>query len=112
MNAYNANNIFLQIINNKTDSIKVYLDEEVLVIMDAFPQKPGHMLAIPKKEPRNILDIDNISLNKLILVVKKIAKAQMKAFNASGVKIAHNCESTAGQIVFHTHNIKLIINLF
>tara|TARA_Y100000590_G_C15747123_1_gene1022548 strand:- start:3791 stop:4195 length:405 start_codon:yes stop_codon:yes gene_type:complete len=103
MDAYDADNVFLKIINNEVPSTKVYTDEEILVIMDAFPQEPGHMLVIPRKEVRNILDIDNSSLNKLILMVKKIANAQIKAFNASGIKIVHNCESAAGQVVFHAH---------
>ena len=38
MDAYDADNVFLKIINNEVPSTKVYTDEEILVIMDAFPQ--------------------------------------------------------------------------
>ena len=103
MSEYDVNNIFLKIINEEIPSIEVYKDSETLVIMDAFPQQPGHMLVIPLKQSRNILDIDNKSLNELILMVKKIANAQIKAFGASGIRVTHNCEEPAGQVVFHTH---------
>ncbi|MDG2187074.1 MAG: HIT domain-containing protein [Hyphomicrobiales bacterium] len=100
---YDANNVFSKIISNETASIKVYEDSKNIVIMDVYPENPGHMLVIPKEESRNILDIHNDDLCESILIVKKITKAQIHVFGASGCKIKHNCESSAGQIVFHTH---------
>jgi histidine triad (HIT) family protein len=61
------------------------------------------MLAIPKAKSRNIYDITERDLEGLCILVKKIADMQKVAFGASGVKIIHNCESEAGQVVFHTH---------
>jgi len=100
---YDSNNIFLKIISNEIPSLKVYEDTNTIVIMDAYPEMPGHMLVIPKKKSRNIMDIGLEDLSKLILIVKKITESQIYAFGAAGCKIKHNCESSAGQVIFHTH---------
>ena len=54
---YDSNNIFLKIISNEIPSLKVYEDTNTIVIMDAYPEMPGHMLVIPNNKSRTILDI-------------------------------------------------------
>ena len=100
---YDKDNIFSKILENEIPAIRVYEDQSNLVIMDAYPEKPGHMLAIPKAKSRNIYDITERDLKGLCILIKKIADMQKIAFGAAGVKIIHNCESEAGQVVFHTH---------
>ena len=100
---YDKDNIFSKILENEIPAIRVFEDSSNLVIMDAYPEKPGHMLAIPKAKSRNIYDITERDLGGLCILVKKIADMQKIAFGAAGVKIIHNCESEAGQVVFHTH---------
>tara|TARA_B100000900_G_C20535200_1_gene698070 strand:+ start:483 stop:890 length:408 start_codon:yes stop_codon:yes gene_type:complete len=103
MNNYDEDNIFAKIISDKIPAVRVYEDDDTIVIMDAFPEKPGHMLAIPKDKSRNIYDIADQQLEKLSIVVKKISEVQKLAFGSSGVKIIQNCEAAAGQVVFHSH---------
>jgi len=100
---YDKDNIFSKILANEIPAIRVFEDSSNLVIMDAYPEQPGHMLAIPKAKSRNIYDITERDLEGLCILVKKIADMQKIAFGAAGVKIIHNCESEAGQVVFHTH---------
>ena len=100
---YDKDNIFSKILENEIPAIRVFEDSSNLVIMDAYPEKPGHMLAIPKAKSRNIYDITERDLEGLCILVKKIADMQKIAFGAAGGKIIHNCESEAGQVVFHTH---------
>jgi histidine triad (HIT) family protein len=100
---YDKDNIFSKILANEIPAIRVYEDTSNLVIMDAYPEKPGHMLAIPKTNSRNIFDITDEDLQSLCVLVKKISEMQRIAFGADGIKILHNCESEAGQVVFHTH---------
>ena len=54
---YDKDNIFSKILANEIPAIRVFEDSSNLVIMDAYPEKPGHMLAIPKAKSRNIYDI-------------------------------------------------------
>ena len=103
METYNKDNIFAKIINNEIPSIKILDEKNYLVIMDAFPEKPGHVLIIPKNESRNIFDIEAIDLEGIMVLAQKVAIAQKKAFGSSGVKMIQNSEASAGQVVFHTH---------
>lgn len=100
---YNENNIFAKIINNEAEAIKIYEDDNNLAIMDIMPQSLGHCLVIPKVPVRNILDISEIDLEKIILIVQKIVKACIQTFNADGAIISQYNGEAAGQTVFHLH---------
>ena len=103
MSNYDENNIFSKILTKEIPAVRVYEDADNLVIMDAYPEKPGHMLAIPKRKSRNIFDIKDQDFQSLSIIVKKISEIQKTAFGSAGVKIIHNCEPEAGQVIFHTH---------
>ena len=98
---YDSNNIFLKIISNEIPSLKVYEDTNTIVIMDAYPEMPGHMLVIPKKKSRNIMDIGLEDLSKLILIVKKITESQIYVFGAAGCKIKQNNNTSTSNHATH-----------
>ena len=50
--------IFCKIVNGEIPSLKVYEDEYTMVFMDIAKDVDGHMVAIPKKHIKNILDCD------------------------------------------------------
>ena len=56
-NNYNTDNIFAKILRKELPSITIYEDELTLVIMDIMPQKPGHVLVIPKQSAETIYDL-------------------------------------------------------
>ncbi|KPF52638.1 MULTISPECIES: HIT family protein [Rhizobium/Agrobacterium group] len=103
MTAYDPNNIFAKILAGDIPSVKLYEDENTLAFMDVMPQAPGHLLVIPKKGSRNLLDADPEVLSTLMPVVQKLANAAKDAFDADGVYIAQFNEPAAGQTVFHLH---------
>ncbi|MCP4780052.1 MAG: HIT family protein [Hyphomicrobium sp.] len=100
---YDANNIFAKILRGEIPSHKVYEDPEVLVIMDAMPQSPGHTLIIPKAPSRNLLDADPEMLARLAPLLQKIMRAVKEAFTADGVTLVQFNEPASGQTVFHLH---------
>jgi histidine triad (HIT) family protein len=100
---YDDNNIFAKILKGEIPAYKVYEDENTLAFMDVMPQAPGHLLVIPKRGSRNLLDADPAVLSALIPVVQKLAVAAQEAFEADGVFIAQFNEPAAGQTVFHLH---------
>lgn len=100
---YDPTNIFAKILRGEIPVQKVYEDAHTLVIMDAFPQAPGHTLVIPKNASRNLLDADPNTLADLLPIVQRVARAVLKAFAADGVKIVQFNEAAAGQSVFHLH---------
>ena len=51
--------IFCKIINGDIPSEKVYEDESVLAFKDIHPAAPIHVLVIPKKHIKSLLEVTN-----------------------------------------------------
>lgn len=100
---YDPGNIFGKILRGEIPATKVYEDADALVIMDAMPQAPGHVLVIPKAASRNLLDADPAVLARIMPVVQKMARAVKSAFAADGIVVMQFNEAPAGQTVFHLH---------
>ncbi|MFH1402322.1 MAG: HIT domain-containing protein [Patescibacteria group bacterium] len=95
--------LFCKIVAGEIPVVKVYEDKEFLAFLNATPVGKGHTLVIPKTHSRNILETDDKTLQKLIIIVKKLSNKIKKGLNADGVNIIINNELSAGQIIFHTH---------
>lgn len=101
---YDPQNIFAKIIRGEAPCYKLYEDEDVLAFLDLFPQSLGHCLVIPKKaEARNLLEIDDANLAKLMSVVRKLTQAVVDELQPAGVQVAQFNGAPAGQTVFHIH---------
>ena len=101
---YDAQNIFAKIIRGEAPCYKLYEDDDVLAFLDLFPQSRGHCLVIPKKaEARNILEIDDANLAKLMAAVRKVTQAVVDELQPAGVQVAQFNGAPAGQTVFHIH---------
>lgn len=77
-------------------SHKVYEDEDFLAFLDIHPQSPGHVQVIPKEHHRWVWDVPNAS--EYFEVVRKIAKAQQKAFDTDWI-----LSKIIGDEVEHAH---------
>lgn len=100
---YDSDNIFAKILRGDLPCAKVYEDDRVLSLMDAFPQSHGHTLVIPKAEATNLFDISPKDLRNLISQTQRIARAVKAAFDPDGVQIMQYNGTAAGQSVFHLH---------
>ncbi len=102
--------IFCEIIKGNIPSTKLYEDDSVLAIADAFPCRDGHFIVIPKKHIENIFQIDEITLSKIFTVVQKICKSYKKYNSEVGLNIVQNNGEVAGQTVnhFHVHIIPVV----
>jgi histidine triad (HIT) family protein len=101
--AYDDSNIFARILRGEIPSVKVFEDDNVLVMMDLFPQSRGHTLVIPKAASRNLLDADPAAVSSLAAYLPRLARAVREATGADGVRLAQFNEAAAGQTVFHLH---------
>jgi len=101
--AYDPANIFGKIIRGEIPAHKVFEDDDVLVMMDIFPQSKGHVLVIPKAPSRNLLDADPTALARAIPQVQRVARAVMAALKPDGLRLVQYNEAPAGQSVFHLH---------
>ena len=103
MTAYDPANIFGKIIRGELPAHKVFEDADTLVMMDIFPQSPGHVLVIPKAPSRNLLDADPAVLASTIPTVQRVARAVQQALQPAGLRLVQYNEAPAGQSVFHLH---------
>ncbi|MEO8883774.1 MAG: HIT family protein [Devosia sp.] len=103
MTAYEADNIFAKIIDGTIPSYKVYEDDNFLAVMDVFPQSRGHVLVLPKRPSRNLLDADPAVLASVLPMVQRIARALVNVTKADGFRVVQFNEAPAGQSVFHLH---------
>lgn len=101
--SYDPENIFAKIIKGEMSCHKVYEDDDALVMMDVFPQSSGHTLILPKAPSRNLLDAEPETLQKIMPLVQKVARAVKTVTGADGIRIAQFNEAPAGQTVFHLH---------
>ena len=90
------NCIFCKIIHGEIPSHKVYEDENFLAFLDIHPQSPGHTQVITKQHYRWVWDVPNAGA--YFEVVRKIAKAQQKAFNTEWI-----LSRIIGDEVAHAH---------
>ena len=88
--------IFCKIIKKEIPADIVYEDENFLAFLDINPIAPGHTLVIPKQHYRWVWDVTNAG--EYFEVVKKIALAQKKAFNADIIR-----SQIYGEEISHAH---------
>ena len=96
--------IFCKIVKGEIPSEKVYEDENVLAFKDINPVTPIHVLVIPKKHFKDVLDVkeeDKEIIADLFQSINKIAKTL--GIEENGFRIVNNCGEDAGQEVMHLH---------
>ncbi len=90
------NCVFCKIVLGEIPSHKIYEDESFLAFLDINPRAPGHTLVIPKNHEKWVWDIANIG--EYFEIVRKIAKAQQKAFGAEMI-----LSRVTGEEIPHAH---------
>lgn len=96
--------IFCKIINRDIPSNIVYEDENILAFKDINPQMPIHILVIPKKHIKSIIDLkteDETLVGKIFTAINSIAKDI--GIDKTGFRVISNCGENAGQTVKHLH---------
>mgnify|MGYP002781282105 CR=1 FL=1 len=102
--AYDPANIFAKILRGEAPCVRVHDDAEALVMMDIFPQAPGHCLVVPRAvEARNLLDLPPERVGGLFETVQRTAQAVSRALKPDGVIVTQFNGAPAGQTVFHLH---------
>ena len=66
--------LFCKIIAGEIPCTKVYEDEKVFAFRDINPQAPVHVLIVPQKHMKNILECDAETAAALTEAVGKIAR--------------------------------------
>lgn len=96
--------LFCKIRDGEIPSDLVYENDEVLAFRDVNPQAPTHVLIVPKKHIATVNDLepaDAALMGELQLAAKAIAASE--GIDEDGYRLVVNCNSRAGQTVFHIH---------
>ncbi len=97
--------IFCKIINNEIPSYKIYEDKSFLAFLDINPEGAGHTLIIPKKHIKDFAEIDEDTLNKLMLCAKKITNLLKEKLDTDGYTLIQNNGIAQDVKHFHLHII-------
>ena len=95
--------IFEKLLSGELPCAKVYEDEWVFALMDAGQINDGHVIVASKKPYETILDIDDVTTQRLFLVAKKIAHVVQKEFQAEGITLLQANQAAGWQSVPHIH---------
>lgn len=95
--------IFCKIVRGEIPAHLIYEDDDFLAFLDIHPQSPGHAQVIPKKHYRWVWDLPagrqaSPNIGTYFEVVRKIAKAQQKAFSTEWI-----LSRIIGDEVTHAH---------
>lgn len=97
--------IFCKIINGDIPCYKIYEDDDVLGFLDVNPKSNGHILIIPKKHFKDLLEIDDTILNKILHIAKKLGEAFKEKLNYDGFTLIQNNGDIQEVKHFHLHII-------
>ena len=96
--------IFGKILRREIPADIVYEDDAVLAFKDVTPQAPVHILIIPKRPLRNLLDAgpgDTLLLGQLLEAAVHVARTV--GLDESGFRVVVNTGPDGGQSVDHLH---------
>lgn len=95
--------IFCKIVEGKIPCQKVYEDDDLLAFNDLYPQRPVHVLVIPKKHITSLAmasSDDSLTLGKMLTKANEIAIAQG---SPDGFRVIINTGRVGNQEVPHLH---------
>ena len=95
--------IFCKIVSGEVPCKKVYEDAHTLVFFDIAQDVDGHMLAVPKRHFKNLLDCDGETLCRLMHAIKQVSAHLTEHCGYDGVNLLHASGESAGQSVPHFH---------
>ncbi|MBH31829.1 MAG: histidine triad nucleotide-binding protein [Candidatus Marinimicrobia bacterium] len=96
--------LFCKISDGEISGDIVHQNDSVLAFNDINPQAPHHVLIIPRKHiptTNDISDDDRDVLGEMYLAAKQIAAE--RGIADGGYRTVFNCNSDAGQKVYHIH---------
>ncbi len=96
--------IFCKIVKKEIQATLVHEDEISVAFRDINPKAPTHVLVIPKKHIRSVVEADeadNALLGHLIHVANGIAKKE--GISEKGFRLVVNSGLESGQSIWHIH---------
>lgn len=96
--------LFCRIVAGEIPSSRVYEDDRLVAFEDISPQAPMHVLVVPRQHIATLNDL-TAEHDGLVgeMVRRGAAIAAERGHADTGFRTVFNCQSGAGQTVFHVH---------
>ncbi|MCR4715032.1 MAG: HIT family protein [Treponemataceae bacterium] len=95
--------IFCKIVSGEIPCMKVFEDKLTFAFMDIAKDVDGHILVVPKKHVKNVLDCDEETLSAVMKTVKTVSNHLTEHCGYEGVNLLNASDESAGQSVPHFH---------
>jgi len=95
--------IFCKIANGEIPVEPVYQDEDIVAFPDIQPQRPVHILVVPRRHIASLAEVgasDEALLGRMLAVANRIAVEQG---SPDGFRVIINTGPVGGQEVMHLH---------
>ena len=93
--------VFCKIALGEIPGLRIYENKDTLAFMDIAKDVDGHILVIPKKHCKNILDCDSETLSAVSQTVKTVSNHLTENCGYEGVNLLNASDESAGQSVPH-----------
>jgi histidine triad (HIT) family protein len=96
--------LFCRIVAGEIPAKKVYEDDQLFAFEDINPQASLHVLVVPRRHVATLNDLQPGD-DRLVgeMVRRAAAIAESRGVASGGYRTVFNCNSDAGQTVFHIH---------
>ena len=95
--------IFCAIAAGETSAHRVFEDETTVAFLDARPLFPGHVLVVPRRHARTLVDLPAADVGPLFTRVRLVTAAVEHAMAAAGSFVAANNRISQSVPHFHVH---------
>ena len=96
--------LFCKILDEEIPADIVYESDTAIAFRDINPQAPTHIVIIPREHVPTINDIEpehQALVGSLFSAARRVALDE--GLSDDGYRVVMNCNSAAGQTVFHIH---------
>jgi histidine triad (HIT) family protein len=93
--------LFCKIARKEVASLCLYEDDDIMVILDAFPDTDGHTLVIPKKHYEDITSVPDHILLKMLNKGQELTPKIMERLDKTAATLLFNYGSS--QAIKHIH---------
>lgn len=96
--------LFCRIVAGEIPATRVHEDDDLLAFEDIKPEAPVHILIVPKRHISTLNDLGSADDALVGAMIRQAAIiARNRGIEGDGYRTVFNCNSHAGQTVFHIH---------